>query len=81
MLDNLNGVTFHARTTTGQGLSIRYDATANAMVMVEQDWFAASFRSSAVLPKSRFSKRLGSDTVVMLARRRKPLDIKAAAPR
>jgi hypothetical protein len=52
MLDNLNRVSFHARTTTGQGLSIRYDAVANAMVIFEQDWFAGSFRSSAVPPKS-----------------------------
>ncbi|MDB5560987.1 MAG: hypothetical protein JWN11_405, partial [Hyphomicrobiales bacterium] len=62
MLDNSsNGPALSARTTTGQSLSIRYDAAANAMVMVEEDWFAGPFRSSAVLPKSRFSKRLGGD--------------------
>jgi hypothetical protein len=72
MLENLNGAYVHARTTTGQGLSIRYDATANAMVMVEQNWFAGSFRSSAVPPKSRFGTRLGGGNLVPFRRRRQP---------
>lgn len=72
MLDDTNAHCFNARTTTGQSLSIRYDAAANAMVMVEEDWVAGSFRSNAVPAKSQFSKRLGGDNLIHLARRRRP---------
>jgi hypothetical protein len=81
MLDNMDRAAFSARTTTGQTLSIRYDAAVNAVVMVEQDWFAGSFRSSGVPPKSQFSKRLGGDNLVLFPRRRASAALRAAVPR
>ncbi len=48
----------NVRTTTGQSISLRYDPATNAIVFDEDDWFAGSFRSSAVPPKAQYRKRL-----------------------
>ncbi|MEO8881814.1 MAG: hypothetical protein ABI377_00055, partial [Devosia sp.] len=47
----------NVRTTTGQSIALRYDPATNAIVFDEDDWFAGTFRSSAVPPKAQYRKR------------------------
>ncbi|MDR3473653.1 MAG: hypothetical protein P4M09_18500 [Devosia sp.] len=54
------------RATTGQSIALRYDPATNAIVFVEDDWFAGSFRSSAVPPKSQYRKRISDAAIVDL---------------
>ena len=68
------------RATTGQVISVQYDAVANAIVFVEQDWFADAFRLGGVPPKTRIRRRLTPGTVTRLRPRGKsaPLAPQAA---
>ena len=61
----------NVRTTTGQSIVLRYDPATNAVVFDEDDWFAGTFRSSAVPPKAQYRKRLTSMPVVELKARRR----------
>jgi hypothetical protein len=47
------------RTTTGQPVSISYDARTNTVVFAEGDWFADPVRSSAVPAKGQYLRRAG----------------------
>lgn len=42
----------HLRTTTGQGLSIRFDPRTGQLFFREDDWFAEPLRSTGVPPKA-----------------------------
>ena len=61
----------NVRTTTGQSISLRYDPATNAIVFDEDDWFAGTFRSSAVPPKAQYRERLSGAAVVELKVRRR----------
>jgi len=61
----------NVRTTTGQSISLRYDPATNAIVFDEDDWFAGTFRSSAVPPKAQYRKGLTGASVVDLKGRRR----------
>lgn len=49
------------RTTTGQAVTISYDAASNTLVIREEDWFVDPVRSSAAPPKSLYRQRLVAD--------------------
>jgi hypothetical protein len=59
---------FTARATNGQLLEIRYDARANAIVFVEDDW-SADGRGGAA-PRTAFREQLDTPKVRRLPRRR-----------
>ena len=61
----------NVRTTTGQNIALRYDPATNAIVFDEDDWFAVTFRSSAVPPKAQYRKRLSGTPIVELKVRRR----------
>jgi len=45
------------RTTTGQTVTISYDAATNSVVFRESDWYPDPVRSSAVPPRAQYEKR------------------------
>jgi hypothetical protein len=57
------------RTTTGQRVTIAYDAKSNALIFTETDWFADPIRSTGVPVKSQSVRRLRGHRVVTLPRR------------
>ncbi len=57
-----------ARATSGQVLDIRYDATTNAIVFVEEDW-VTDVRGAATTRQS-FREQLDTPKVRRLPRRR-----------
>ena len=61
----------NVRTTTGQSISLRYDPATNAIVFDEDDWFAGTFRSSAVPPKAQYRKGLNGAAIVDVKARRR----------
>jgi len=52
------------RTTTGQTVTISYDAATNTVVFRESDWYPDPVRSSAVPPKAQFRRRLGESAAL-----------------
>ena len=50
------------RTTTGQTISISYEAATNTVLFAEDDWFADPVRASAVPPRSLIRARAGAPT-------------------
>ncbi len=60
----------HVRATTGQGLSIHYDAQTNTLIYVEDDWFSEGFRAGAVPPRTVIRERLATAKVTRLPRRK-----------
>ena len=59
------------RSTTGQGLAIRYDARSNSVVFVEDTWFAEGLRSNAVPPRNEVRRNLVAGNATRLQARRR----------
>ena len=63
--------TIAVRATTGQHLAIRYDAQANNIVFIEDDWFAEGFRSGTVPPREQFRSGPAVAKIIRLRPRRR----------